>query len=79
MRGVLIGGTHVEPRSVHALNETTFLVTYSLGTLAEEIGSAIEKIDEWLSKPLVITCDEVTAIQLPEVIECACHNKRVNQ
>ena len=27
-KGVLITGTHVEPRSVHALNETTFLVTY---------------------------------------------------
>ena len=41
--GVLTGGTHVEPKSVHALNETTFLVTYSSGILAEEIGSAIEK------------------------------------
>ena len=73
MKGVLIGGTHVEPRSVHALNETTFLVTYSSGILAEEIGSAIEKIDEWLGKPVVITCDEVTTAQLPQVIECACH------
>ena len=45
---VLISGTHVEPRSVHGLNETTFLVTYSSGILAEEIGPAIEKIDEWL-------------------------------
>ena len=28
VKGVLI--THMEPRSVHALNETSFLVTYSL-------------------------------------------------
>ena len=28
---VLIGMTHVEPRSVHALIKTTFLVTYPLG------------------------------------------------
>ena len=27
-KGVLVCGTHVEPRSVHALNETTFLVAY---------------------------------------------------
>ena len=66
---VLISGTHIEPRSVHGLNETTFLVTYCLGILAEEIESAIEKIDECLSKPVVITCDEVTAVQLPQVIE----------
>ena len=68
-KGVQIGGTHVELRSVHALNETTFLVTYSSGIFAKEIGSAIEKIDEWLGKPVVITCDEVTAIQLPQVIK----------
>ena len=65
--------THVEPRSVHALNETTFLVTYSSGILAKEIGTAIEKIEEWLGKPVVITCDEVTTAQLPQVIECAPH------
>ena len=70
-KGVLMGGTHVEPRSVHALNETTFLVTYSSGILAKEIGSAIEKIDEWLGKPIVLMCDEVTTAQLPHVIECA--------
>ena len=64
-KGVLICGTQVEHRSVHALNETTFLVTYSSGILAEEIGSAIENIEEWLGKPVVITCDDVTAIQLP--------------
>ena len=28
-KGVLISGTHVEPKSVYALNEITFLVTYS--------------------------------------------------
>ena len=64
-KGVLIGWTHVDPRSVHALNETTFLVTYSSGILAEEIGSAIEKIDERLGRPVVIKCDKVSAIQLP--------------
>ena len=42
---------------------------YSSGILADEIGSAIEKIDEWLGKPVVITCDEVTIAQLPQVIE----------
>ena len=68
-KGNLIGGTHVVPRSVHALNETTFLVANSSGILAEEIGSAIEKIDEWLGKPVVITCDEVTTAQLPQEIE----------
>ena len=76
-KGVLIGGTHVESRSVHALNETTFLVTYSLGILAEEIGSAIEKINEWLSKPVLITCDEATAVQLLQVTECAHHTTGV--
>ena len=70
MKGALISGTHIKPRSVHALNETTFLVTYSSGILAEEIGSAIEKIDEWLGKPVFIMCDEVTAVQLPQVIKC---------
>ena len=70
-KGVLIGGTHVEPRCVHALNETTFLVMYSLGIVAEDIGSAIEKINEWLGKSVVITCDEVTVTQLPQVLECA--------
>ena len=49
----------------HALNDPTFLVTYSSDILAKEIGSAIEKIDEWLGKPAVITCDEVTPVQLP--------------
>ena len=65
---VLMSWTHVKPISVQALNEITFLVTYSSGILAEEIGTAIEKIDEWLGKPVVITCDEVTTAQLPQVI-----------
>ena len=76
-KGVFIGGTHVEPRSVHALNETTFLVTCSSGILAEEMGSAIEKIDDWLGKPVVIICDEVTTAQLPQVKEHAHHTTRV--
>ena len=36
-----------------------------------KLGLAIRKIDEWLGKPVVITCDEVTTAQLPQVIECA--------
>ena len=76
-KGVLICGTHVKPRSLHALNDTTFLVTYSSVILAKEIGSAIEKIEEWLGKPVVITCDEVTTAQLPQVIEHAHHTMGV--
>ena len=66
-----MGVTHMEPRSVYALNETTFLVIYSSGMLADDIGSAIEKVDKWLGKPEVIACDEVTAAQLPQVLEQA--------
>ena len=69
-KGVLSSWTHVEPRNVHTLNKTTFLVTYASGILANEIGSVIEKIGDWLGKPLVITCDEVTPAQLPGEIEC---------
>ena len=76
-KGVLISGTHVEHRGVHAFNETTVLVTYSSGIVAEDIGSAIEKINEWLGKPVVITCDEVTATQLPHILECACNTTGV--
>ena len=72
VKGVLGSGTHIKPRSVNALNETTFLVIYSSGILAEDLGSAFEKINEWLGKPVVIACDEVTATQLPQVIEHAC-------
>ena len=64
VKGVLISRTHVELRGVHALNETTFLVTHSSGILVYDISFAIEKINEWLGKPVVITCDEVTAAQL---------------
>ena len=46
---------HVEPRSVQALNETMFLDTYASGVLADEIGSAIEEIKDWLGKPVVLT------------------------
>ena len=71
-KGVLVSGTHVKPRSIHALNETTFLVTYSSEILAADIGSDIAKINKWLGKPVVITCDELTAVQLPQAIECVC-------
>ena len=54
MKGVLVSRTHIKPRGVHALNETKFLVTYSSGILGEDIGSAIEKIDDWLDKLVVI-------------------------
>ena len=76
-KGVLVSLMHVEPRNVQALNETTFLVTYASGILAEEIGSSVEKIEDWLGKPVVITCDEVTTAQLPHVIEHAWHTNRV--
>ena len=49
-KGVLMSWTHVEPRNVHTLNETTVLVTYASGILAIEIGSAIEKIGDWVSQ-----------------------------
>ena len=68
-KGVLMSWMHVEPRSVQALNETTFLVIYASGILADEIGSAVEKIEDWLGKPVVIPCDEVTTTQIPQVIE----------
>ena len=69
-KGVLMGWTHVEPKIVQALNEITFLARYAVGILAEEFGAAIEKIGNWLGKPVVITCDEVTMAQLPYVPEC---------
>ena len=43
------------------------------GILAEEIGTAIDRINNWLGKPIVITCNEVTAAQLPHVLKCAKH------
>ena len=49
--GDLVSGTHVKPRSVHALNETTFLVTYSSRILTEDIGSAIEiLLNDWVKQ-----------------------------
>ena len=68
-KGVITRWTDIEPKSLHALNETTFLATFAAGILAEEIGIAIEKIDNWLGKPVVITC-EVTTVQLPHVLKC---------
>ena len=44
-----------------------------MGILAEEIGIAIERINNWLGKPIVITCDEVTMAQLHHVLEHARH------
>ena len=73
MKGVLTGWMNVEPKRLQALNETTFLATFAVGILAEEIGIAIERIDNWLGKPVVITCKEVTMAQLPQVLEHAQH------
>ena len=47
---------NVEPKRLQALNETTFLATFAVGILAEEIRTAIENIDNWLGKPVVIKC-----------------------
>ena len=69
--GVLTGWMKVEPKRLQVLNEITFLATYAVGILAEEIGTAIERINKRLGKPVVITCNEVTAAQLPHVLECA--------
>ena len=59
-KGVLTWWMNVELKRLQALNETTFLATFSVGISADEIGTAIEKIDNWLGKPVVTTCDEVT-------------------
>ena len=71
MNGVLTGWTNVEPKRLQAHNETTFLAIYAVGISAEEIGTAIERIANWLGKPVVITCDEVTTAKLPHVLDCA--------
>ena len=63
----------MEPKRLQALNETTFLATFAAGILAEEIGITIENIDNCLGKPVVITCDEVTAVQLPHVLKYVQH------
>ena len=52
-------------------------MTYSSEILAADINSAIEKINACLGKPVVITCDEVIAVQLPQVMEHACHTTGV--
>ena len=65
-----MGWTHVEPKNIQGLNKTTFLATYAAGILAEEIGAAIEKIENWLGKPEVITCNDIMVAQLPHVLEC---------
>ena len=67
-KGMLTGLTNVEPKGLQALNETTFLAIYATDILAEEIGTAIEKIDNWLGKPVVITCNEVMVAQPPHVL-----------
>ena len=70
-KGVITGWTNMEPKRLQALNEITFLAIFAAGILAEKIGVAIEKIDNLLGKPVVIiTCDEVTMVQLPHVLEC---------
>ena len=40
-KGVITGWTNMEPKRLQALNETTFLATFAVGILAEEIGIAI--------------------------------------
>ena len=75
---VITGWTNMEPKRLQALNETTFLVTFATGILAEEIGVTIEKIDNWLGKPIVITCNEVTTVQLPHVLQCVQHISRAD-
>ena len=77
-KGVITEWTNLEPKRLQALNETTFLATFAAGNLAEEIGVAIEKIDNWLGKPIVITYSEVTVVQLPHVLEHAWHISRAD-
>ena len=77
-KGVLTGWMNVEPNRLQALNETIFLATFAVGILAEEIGTAIERIDNWLGKPIVITCNEVTVAQLPHVLKHVQHMNGVD-
>ena len=70
-KGVITGWTNMESKRLQALNEPAFLATFAASILAEEIGIDIEKIDNWLGKPVVITCNEVTVVQLPYVLECS--------
>ena len=62
-----MGWMHVEPQNVQALNETTFLATYASGILVEEIGAAIEKIENWLGKPVLL---HVMKSSLPKFLMC---------
>ena len=71
VKGALTKWTNMEPKRLQDLNETTFLATFAVGILAKEIGIATERTDNWLGKPVVITCNEVPAAQLPCVLECA--------
>ena len=65
-----MGWTHVEPKNVQASNETTFFAMYAASILAEEIGAAIEKIENCLGKPVVLTCNEVATADLTHILEC---------
>ena len=70
-KGIFTVWTNVESKRLQAFNEITFLATFAVGILAEEIGIAIERIDNWLGKPVDITCNEVTVAQLQHVLKCA--------
>ena len=72
-KGVFMGWTKGEPKRLQDLNETTFLAIYAVGILAEGIGTAIEKINNWLGKSVVITCNEVTTAQLTHVLDSVQH------
>ena len=76
--GVLTGWKNVEPKMLQVLNETPFLATFAVGILSEKIGTAIEKIDNWLGKPIVIACNEVTVAQIPHVLKHVQHINGVN-
>ena len=70
---ILTRWTNVESKRLQAFKETTFLATFAVDILAEEIGIAMERIDNWLDKPVAITCNEVTMAQLPHVLEHVSH------
>ena len=72
-KGLITGWTNIESKRLQALNETTFVATFAVGILAEKIGIAIGRIDNWLGKPGVITYDEVTTAQLHHVLKCVQH------
>ena len=37
----------------------------------------LKRLIEWLGKPVVITCDKVTTMQLPQVVDCVHHTTGV--